>query len=112
MRGRCDFIIPFPARASRRALGVPALVGDECGRERALDDDAEHDTAREVDLVARDRRDRQRAERDARARGVARRGVGGDELAIDWNDDKPKKKPPSARARRRPRRHLRRAPAA
>ena len=28
------------------------------------------------------------------------RGVGGDELAIDWNDDKPKKKPPSALARR------------
>ena len=31
---------------------------------------------------------------------IARRGVGGDELAIDWNDDKPKKKPPSALARR------------
>ena len=31
---------------------------------------------------------------------IARRGVGGDELAIDWNDDKPRKKPPSALARR------------
>ena len=31
---------------------------------------------------------------------IARRGVGGDELAIDRNDDKPRKKPPSALARR------------
>jgi len=31
---------------------------------------------------------------------IARRGAGGDELAIDWDDEKPKKKAPSALARR------------